>query len=160
MRRNPLLMLSNFRNAGNAGTNELIARCQPGYFFLPSLSVLLIFLSIQAQIQSEADSRNKAGPQPQPYFLSQLNGVVSLILLLLIILILIRLDFIGHRATRPHVYKQSSPPITQQKTGHPEWRRTAKHLVIILLLLLILLIRRSCAAPKSRYSSKPNIFQF
>lgn len=44
MPRNPLLSQSHFRNAGNAGTIELIARCQPGYFFLPSLSVLLIFL--------------------------------------------------------------------------------------------------------------------
>ena len=33
-------------------------------------------------------------------------------------------------------------------------------LLIILIILIILLIRRSCAAPKSRYSSKPNIFQF
>ena len=80
-----------------------------------------------AQITSQLRGRcglqlAKAGLQPRPYFLSQLNGVVSLILLLLLILliILIRLNFIGYRATRPHVYKQSSPPITKQnKRGAP-----------------------------------------
>lgn len=144
MPRNPLLRLSHFGDAGNAGTSELIARCPPGYFFLPSLSVLLIFLPNQAQIQSEADSRNKVGVQPRPYFLSQLNGVVSLILLLLLLIILIRLNFIGYRATRPHVYKQGSPPITQQNK-----RGATQQNTLLSSFFLFLSFSSGTHAPKS-----------
>lgn len=45
----------NLRKAGNAGTDELIARCQPCYFFLPSLSVPLIFLPPAVHVQDGTD---------------------------------------------------------------------------------------------------------
>lgn len=60
-------MLSNFRNAGNAGTNELIARCQPGYFFLPSLSVLLIFLPPAVHVQDGTDGAGQIGRGTQDF---------------------------------------------------------------------------------------------
>lgn len=60
-------MLSNFRNAGNAGTNELIARCQPGYFFLPSLSVLLIFLPHAVHVQDGTDGAGQIGRGTQDF---------------------------------------------------------------------------------------------
>lgn len=78
---------SNFGSAGNAGTVELIARGQPGYFFLPSLSVLLIFLLNQVEIPSEADFRNKVGLQPRPYFFVSIFLGNDLLLVLLILLL-------------------------------------------------------------------------
>lgn len=60
-------MLSNFRNAGNAGTDEAIARCQPGYFFLPSLSVLLIFLPPAVHVQDGTDGAGQIGRGTQDF---------------------------------------------------------------------------------------------
>ena len=45
----------NLRKAGNAGTDELMARCQPCYFFLPSLSVPLIFFQPAVHVQDGTD---------------------------------------------------------------------------------------------------------
>lgn len=67
MPRNPLLRLSNFGNAGNAGAFELIARCQPGYFFLPSLSVLLIFLPPAVHVQDGTDGAGQIGRGTQDF---------------------------------------------------------------------------------------------
>jgi hypothetical protein len=58
---------SNFRNAGNAGTVELIARCQPGYFFLPSLSVLLIFLPPPDRVQDGPGDAGQIGRGTQDF---------------------------------------------------------------------------------------------
>ena len=67
MPRNPLLRKSHFGSAGNAGTNELIARCPPGYFFLPSLSVLLIFPPPPDRVHDGPDDAGQIGRGTQDF---------------------------------------------------------------------------------------------
>lgn len=45
----------------------MIARCQPGYFFLPSLSVLLIFLPPAVHVQDGTDGAGQVGRGTQDF---------------------------------------------------------------------------------------------
>ena len=45
----------------------MIARCQPGYFFLPSLSVLLIFLPPAVHVQDGTDGAGQIGRGTQDF---------------------------------------------------------------------------------------------
>lgn len=59
--------MSSFWNAGNAGAVEMIARCPPGYFFLPSLSVLLIFLPPPDRVHDGSDDAGQIGRGTQDF---------------------------------------------------------------------------------------------
>lgn len=45
----------------------MIARCPPGYFFLPSLSVLLIFLPPAVHVQDGTDGAGQIGRGTQDF---------------------------------------------------------------------------------------------
>lgn len=116
----------NLRKAGNAGTDELIARCQPCYFFLPSLSVPLIFLPPAVHVQDGTDGAGGFGVSLSTVLAKRISGYER--------------EFHHHRKEIAHVIIAQNYPPTKKRScrTYPESGAGTVEYVIVLIVAVVI----------------------